>query len=128
MKWSFVLSVTLAVAALEGCAASPKHLCGSIVPGSWVYVGPDESLTSLHEADLPKAPYQTNEGKPVRAVKHVWYRNGPDALLACTFAPRVGDTCSVRTTEFTRVGDAWSKGRENAVLCNVAQRERMSGR
>jgi hypothetical protein len=26
----------------------------------------------------------------------------------------------VRTTEFARVGDRWSKAQENAVLCHVA--------
>jgi hypothetical protein len=90
-----------------------------MVPGSWVYLGPDDALTAMHEADLPQAPYRTNEGKPIRAVQRVWYRNGPDALLACTFARRAHDTCSVRTTEFKRLGDTWSKDRENAALCNV---------
>ncbi len=110
----------LAVAALGGCAVSPQQLCGSIVPSSWVYVGPDAALTTLNEADLPHTPYQTNDGKQVRVVQRVWYRDGPEALLACTFARRARDTCSIRTTEFTRVGGMWSKGRENEVLCHVA--------
>jgi hypothetical protein len=110
----------LALTALAGCAESPSHLCDSIVPSSWVYLGPDDTLNAMHSADLPQAPYQTNAGKPALAIQRVWFRNGPDALLACTFARHARDTCSVRTTEFTRVGDAWSKGREDGVLCNVA--------
>jgi hypothetical protein len=111
----------LAVIALAGCAENPARLCEPLVPSSFVYLGPDDTLSAIHGADLPQAPYQTNEGKPVRATQRVWYRSGPDALLACTFARHARDTCSVRTTEFIRVGDAWSKGREDGVLCNVVR-------
>jgi len=113
-------ALLLVAAALGGCAVSPQQLCGSIVTGSWVYLGPDPALTAVHQGDLPQARYQTNEGKPVRSVQHVWYRKGADALLACTLAHRARATCSVRTTEFARVGDRWSKAQENAVLCHVA--------
>jgi hypothetical protein len=115
------VATMLAGVALGGCAASPERLCGSIVPSSWMYIGPDAALTALHEAALPQAPYRTNEGKPVRRVQRVWYRGGPDDLLACTLARRARDTCSVRTTEFTRAAGIWQTGRENAVLCNVTQ-------
>jgi len=127
-------SAILASAVLSGCAVSPQQLCASNAAGAWQYVGENKDLSELLDASLPHAPYTTNEGKPVRAVQHVWYRVGDYQLLACTLARHARDNCSVRTTEFIRIDGAWSKRSEDAVLCNVLASthnkslERMRGR
>ena len=104
---------------LAACAASPRTLCAQSVPDTWEYVGTDAKLSVLLDASLPHAPYETNQGTPVRSVRHVWYRIGDTGLLACTVARGARDNCSVRVTEFSRADGAWSKSREDAVLCNV---------
>jgi hypothetical protein len=112
-------SAILASAVLSGCAVSPQQLCAPNVASTWQYVGEDKDLSKLLDANLPHAPYTTNEGRPVRAVRHVWYRVGDHQLLACTLARHAKDNCSVRTTEFIRIDGVWSKRSEDAVLCNV---------
>jgi hypothetical protein len=119
---SLGLPAILASWLLGSCVATPHELCSAIVPSDWRYVGADQSLDGLLGANLPNAPYETSDGSPVHAVRHIWYRNGENALLACTLAIRSRDNCSVRVTEFARKNDMWSKGRDNAVLCNVVGR------
>jgi hypothetical protein len=118
-------ALTLAILTLSvlcGCAASPRRLCATLVTSPWEYIGDDTALAASLRSSLPRVPYQTNEGKPVRAVRHIWYRAG-DQLLACTLARHARDDCSVRTTQFARVDDTWSKTSENAVLCNVTAKD-----
>jgi hypothetical protein len=104
---------------VAGCATSPQQLCEPIVSSGWTYSGPDPVLDEQLEGDLPRTPYYTNENKIVRFVRHVWYRQGEDRILACTFGGWVGDKCSVQVREFERRGAGWSKGAEDMVLCNV---------
>jgi hypothetical protein len=109
----------LASAILAGCAIDPQQVCAPFAPKDWQYLGHDERLATLLAANLPHAPYTTNERKPVRSVQHVWYRGGNSQLLACTLARRARNNCSVRTTAFQLIDGAWLKGSEDGVLCNV---------
>src|SRR5882672_4320890 len=112
---AFLLSVTLA-----GCAVSPQKLCALHAPDNWQYLGPDKSLNALLGATLPGAPYTTNDGKTVRSVQHVWFRGGDYQLLACTLARGARDERSIRTAAFQLIDNAWVRGSEDAVLCNVS--------
>ena len=55
----------------------------------------------------------------VAIMQTLWYRGGDDLLTACTLERNARDDCSVRTTDFVRRGESWSKRSEDAVLCNV---------
>lgn len=112
-------SAILTSAILAGCAVSPEQLCAPNVPSTGQYIGEDQGLSTLLNASLPHTPYTTNEGRPVSAIQHVWYRIGDHQLLACTLARHAKDNCSVRTTGFVRIDGVWSKQSEDAVLCNV---------
>jgi len=104
---------------LASCAVSPQKICAPHAPDTWQYLGQDKSLATLFEPILPHAPYTTNEGKIVRSVQHVWFRGGDYLLLACTLAHRARNDCSVRTTEFQLIGNAWVTRSEDTVVCNV---------
>jgi hypothetical protein len=114
------LVAALSAVVLSGCAANPQALCQSLVPKDWNHVAVVPVAGAGLAKYLPQPPYETNDGKPVRTVRRLWYQHGPDQLLACTLDRRATDTCSVRTTEFSRSAGGWAKVRDNEVLCHVA--------
>ena len=116
-----IMLVTVITFALTGCASSPERLCASLVEEPWIYVGSNDVLEQQFRSELPVAPYITNEGKSIRSIRHVWYRDSDERLLACTLGSHARDTCSVSSTEFVRTVSGWSMKGKNAVLCNVIQ-------
>ena len=113
------VSTSLLTLLLAGCATNPQPICAQLVSKDWTYMGRDASLDEQLSSELPRAPYYTNEGRRVRVLRRVWYRQGDSRILACTFGGLSSDSCSVSSTEFERHAGTWSKGSENAMLCNV---------
>ena len=115
------ISASLLTLLLAGCATNPQPICAQLVSKEWTYIGRDASLDEQLSGELPRAPYYTNEGKRVRFLRRVWYRQGDSKILACTFGGLFSDSCSASSTEFERREGTWSKGSENAILCNVVR-------